>query len=676
VSLAWLAPAALVALATLAGPVLAHLARQHPRERVAFGAMMLLDRVRKRVERRHRLRDRLLLLLRLVAVAAAVLAAASPELRLGGGVPAFGGTGRVVVVLDESLSMDQRSGADPVFAEARRAAADLLRGLPPEVQVGLVTAGGSPEALTDGLAGDPAVVASFVESRERGDGPTDLHGALVLARSMLGGEPGEVVVFTDEAGPGVVDACAIDFQRLLATGSAVIPRVYRAAPARNVAPVGAAYGEGVEGGSVTVTLRNWGADAREVPATVILPDGTRITAFAQVPGATAEGPGSVETRFTVPRQAEGGVARVEVEDSDLPADNVRYFHLPRIGASRVMVVDGDPGATASRSEVYFLARALAPWGGGGPAVDVVTPAGLGALDPAVHRVVWLANVADPGPIAPGLADFVRKGGGLVLTMGENVAPDAWNGPLEGLLPMPLRRTRDLSGRETLAPPDTVGDPLWTPFSAADPGLFERVSARRVMTLAEDAAISEAQTRLRWAGGLPALVTRQVGPGTVALWTSTVDTAWGDFPVEAAYPLVVQRLTGFLGGSVGGLGATASGEVGTAMQIDLPPGEGEAVLIGPGGEPVGASRSGSTLRFLPAHPGEYRVERGPGPPVARIAVNTPVAESDVRPSTPIVEAQAAADPERMSRRLALGPLFGVLAALALVGQAWAKPAEEG
>ena len=42
-----------------------------------------------------------------------------------------------------------------------------------------------------------------------------------------------------------------------------------------------------------------------------------------------------------------------------------HFHLPRIGASRVLVVDGDPGAASIDSEVYFLERALSPLGAGG-----------------------------------------------------------------------------------------------------------------------------------------------------------------------------------------------------------------------------------------------------------------------------------------------------------------------
>ena len=97
-SLGLLFPAAL-ALGLLAlGPVLAHLARQEPGTRQPFGAMLLLDRLLKRIQRRRRLRDLLLLLARMIFVGLLVLAAARPELQRPGGVPEFGGTGSVVIV--------------------------------------------------------------------------------------------------------------------------------------------------------------------------------------------------------------------------------------------------------------------------------------------------------------------------------------------------------------------------------------------------------------------------------------------------------------------------------------------------------------------------------------------------------------------------------------------------
>lgn len=50
-----------------------------------------------------------------------------------------------------------------------------------------------------------------------------------------------------------------------------------------------------------------------------------------------------------------------------------------------------------------------PWGTAGVAVDVVSPSGIGELDPNRHRVVFLANVGDPALVGPPLVDFVRKG---------------------------------------------------------------------------------------------------------------------------------------------------------------------------------------------------------------------------------------------------------------------------
>ena len=52
---------------------------------------------------------------------------------------------------------------------------------------------------------------------------------------------------------------------------------------------------------------------------------------------------TVDKTFTVPRVTQGGVGIVQIEDGKIAEDNVGSFHLPTIGASRVLVVDGDPG---------------------------------------------------------------------------------------------------------------------------------------------------------------------------------------------------------------------------------------------------------------------------------------------------------------------------------------------
>ena len=225
---------------------------------------------------------------------------------------------------------------------------------------------------------------------------------------------------------------------LLQQGGTLQPEPIHPDQLANLAVLSAQYGDGLEGGTVRVEVANYGESDTEQPLTVELPGGPEITAFVDVPAG-----GTASESVTVPRVAEGGVGIVRLMDPALEADNGFAFHLPQVGASRVLVVDGDPGPNPVLSEVYFLERALAPWGGsevitGGVLPDVTSMAGIRDLDPDVHQVVFLANVSDPAPAAAPLVDFVQQGGSVVISMGSNVTAERYNGALAKLI-SPLRK---------------------------------------------------------------------------------------------------------------------------------------------------------------------------------------------------------------------------------------------
>ena len=441
-------PLALGLLGLALGPIVAHLVRRQPTARRPFGAMLLLRRMQRRLRRKRRVHDRLLLALRMLIVAAVVAAASRPELRWPGAIPEFGGTGAVVVVIDNSLSMDLREAGGrggTLMSRARTDATQLIEGLPAQTLVGVVSIGGTATRLTPALTRERSTALAAIEDVAQSQLGTDLVGGIREARRMLGGGGGEVVVFSDEAGPVAVPSALPEIALLTEQGGALVPRPLRAAVAANVAVVGAKYGSGPEGGSVRVRIAGFGPDAVEVPCTVELPDGTEITAFVEV-GAGE----TVEEAFTVPRVTQGGVGYARIQDGTLAADDSYAFHLPTVGASRVLVVDGDPGLTPVASEVYYLERALAPWGSaaavrGGVLPEVTGVAGIATLDPETHQVVFLANVADPGPLANHLIDFVQRGGSVVIGLGDNVTAERYNGVLAALLPSALRRARSLAG---------------------------------------------------------------------------------------------------------------------------------------------------------------------------------------------------------------------------------------
>ena len=667
-SLTLLAPLALLLGALLLGPVLVHLTRREPTEDRAFGLLFLLDRLLRRVQRRRQLHDRWLLLLRLLALGLVVLAVGQPELRWPEGAAPFGGSGRVIVVLDQSFSMDQREGGEAVFAGAVADAAAVLRGLPAGVQVAVVSSGGPATLLTSGWTDDVQRAAALVEDARVSSAGTDLHGALVLVRELLGEVPGEVLIYTDQSGPAVIPAAEADLHALLTRGSAVLPRVFGPADANNVVPAAARYGHGLEGGTLTVKLLNYGAGEVEVPVTVHLPEGERITSFVAVPGLSEEGvgvPGMVEALFTVPRQAEGGVGRVEVDDPALQLDNTFYFHLPRVGASRVMVVDGDPGSSPTRSEVYFVERALAPWGAGGVAVDTVAAHGIQELDVTRHRVVFLANVADPSSISGSLVDFVRAGGGLVIGLGDNVTADRYNGALGALLPAPLRLVRDVAGLDEagvgLALPETQG--VFDAFARGGREGFARVRVRRLMTV-EPYREGEVETLLRTEDGVPVLLSRQVGTGRVIVWLSTLDLAWTNLPVQSVYVPMIQRMVSRLGGSLAVGVARGQGIVGEQSELEIAGSEQDVTVVGPDGRGLSSEWEDRKLVFVPTAPGPHLVEASDGRPVGEVAVNVPLVESDIRVGETLRAAQLRLVPDRLFQRKELGTL-ALLAASGLL-----------
>ncbi len=671
-------PAALGLLVLAAGPVLAHLARRRPENVVEYGAMLLLQRLQQRQRRRRRVHDWLLLLLRLLAVLLVILAVTRPELRWPETDPDTAPRGPMVVVLDNSLSMDQRlsaSGETTLFAQARDEAVAWVRALPEGTEVAAVTIGGQAVLVSDVLSGDRGAVADALEDVRQTWGTTDLAGGLHEARRLLDGRGGRVHVWTDEAGDVAVPASRSELELMSTQNIALVPHVVRGPSQANVVVTGATYGDGVEGGTVRVSLANHGVDPIEVPLFVELPDGTRITAFADIPAR-----GVAEETVTVPRVTDGGVAVARVEDPSLSKDDAFAFHLPRVGASRVLVVDGDPGLTPTASEVYFLERALAPWGPGtaqaGVMPVVTSMAGVVDLDPDVHRVVMLANVADPSGLATRLTDFVRRGGGVVIALGDNVTADRYNGPLGGILPALLRRPR------ALASPGEVGEAtalpladltLFAPFARGGRAGFSRVHWRTLATLEPFEQDDDHRVLLETEGGLPLLVERRLGLGRVLLFTGTLDLGWGDFPLQAVYMPFIQRLVSYLGGEAGGGATRLTALVDQTVTVEVPGDYGELEVRGPSGAVAARVRSDG-VQFQPTEPGAYTVHAQGAPPLAWVAVNTDPIESDLVPGPALVELAAEVDPERYQQRVELGPwlmaaalLFGLVQAIVAVVQ---------
>ncbi|HLB09324.1 MAG TPA: VWA domain-containing protein [Gemmatimonadaceae bacterium] len=187
----FLAPLWLLAGAAAAVPLLIHLMRRRIGARIEFPAVRYLVRAEREHSRDLRLRNLLLMILRVAAVLLIALAAAHPIVRMAGGGHA---RTALAVVLDNSLSTSAVVGGRPVLQQLQARAREVLRRASASDRVWLVTADG----VVHGGSRD-AVLDAAVHAEPFG-GAGDLHAATVRAQLLAraSGFPArEVVVLTD-----------------------------------------------------------------------------------------------------------------------------------------------------------------------------------------------------------------------------------------------------------------------------------------------------------------------------------------------------------------------------------------------------------------------------------------------------------------------------------------------
>ncbi|MEO8879143.1 MAG: VWA domain-containing protein [Gemmatimonadaceae bacterium] len=187
----FLAPLWLLAGAAAAVPLLIHLMRRRAGARIEFPAVRYLLRAEREHSRDLRLRNLLLMLLRVAAVLLIALAAARPVIRMAGGGHA---RTALAVVLDNSLSTSAIVGGRPVLQQLQARAREIIRRSTNGDRVWLVTAdgvvhGGSRDAVLDAAAHTEPFGGA-------GDLRTATSRAAMLARAAALPAK-EVVVLTD-----------------------------------------------------------------------------------------------------------------------------------------------------------------------------------------------------------------------------------------------------------------------------------------------------------------------------------------------------------------------------------------------------------------------------------------------------------------------------------------------
>jgi Mg-chelatase subunit ChlD len=614
----FLTPLFLVGLAALTVPILVHLTHRTRSETIAFPSLMFLQRIPFRSSRRQTLRNWLLFALRCLAFALLAFAFARPFLGTSAAaMPSASGARARVVLLDRSGSMAYGDR----WAKGREAARRALRELSPPDRASLVlfdtVAQGSGEPTTD-----YAKLAALLDGARVGFGATRYAPALRLAAETLEGSSlprAEVVLITDFQKTGWNGA---DDVRLPPGATLTWVDVGQGAAA-NVALTGVELNRDYEAGRervvVAARLVNKGPTPVEALDVALDVDGRTVRQQKARLGANA----SVTVTFEpFPLPAAPARAAVRVKPDGLPSDDAFHFVLAPGGDLRVLVVEA-PGAPGRRS--LYLRRALEI--GLRPRFRVdVKPAPVTAEDLAGHAAVVLNDTPPAAGAGRRLREFVEKGGGLLVALGESSGA-AWPADVAALLPgapgAAVDRSADWGG--TLAHLD-YGHPVFELFRGPRSGDFSSARFLRYRALGAREGVLA-----RFDDGTVALAEKRVGQGRVLAWTSTLDTFWNDLPLQPVFLPFLHQLLKHAGGHVESRAWYTVGEA-LDLSADAELQGREAAVVTPGGqnERVPAAQRAVEL----AAPGFYEVRRLEGGNWSRLAaVNFDPAESDLAPLDP-------------------------------------------
>src|SRR5687767_13976810 len=498
---------------------------------------MFLRKIPYESVQRRRIRDALLLLLRLAALALIVLAFARPFLRGSELAAAPGGARDIVVLFDRSYSM----GYGDTWSRAQRAADQALAGTTPADRISVVMFADVAEVVVRSTP-DRSRAMSAISAAQPGAGSTKFAPALKLASSMLAESllpRKEVIVVSDFQRSGWLP----DDTLRMPGGTQVTPVVVAGADGMSLAVTPVALLRTSEGGQerITVTasvLNRTATPATNVPIHLEV-DGRpvqdlQITAGANASASVTFAPLSITTANTR-ASVRLGTAGQSVDA--LERDNVFHFVVTPAAPVPVLLV-----SQGRADQNLYLSRALAIGEQPRFHTTLQAPEALAGDAMSRARLVILNEVPIGDAAAAKLVTFVEGSGGLLIAGRQRAS---WTTGRAQWLPKslgpPVDRTRGTPAR--LSGMD-YGHAVFEPFRAPRSGDFStsRFYSYRGLSAAKDATVLA-----RFDTGEPALVERSAGRGRVVVFASTLDLTWNDLALKPMFLPFVHQLGRHLSG---------------------------------------------------------------------------------------------------------------------------------
>ena len=609
-------------------PVIIHMVMRTKARPVVLPTMQFVRKSHRASISRRKIKHYILLALRILAVILLVLLIAGPSMLDRDDSSSTAAARAVVIVIDNTASMGYRFRGETLAERGRRMASNYVASLPAGSRVAIVDSSGEGGS---GFLADLSLAADNVLDLSPGYGGEGLAPAIGRAVEMLDGvafERREIVVVSDMTSVAWRGLKSMEnvkglIVRVIDPGQAGMTNVAIKEPyiADGEIPLNGETELSIgiscvnAGGNVPVRVE---FDGREISRPVIQTD--------------SDGAGNVNVRLVARR---GGVlqGRVMLAGDDLlQSDNIRYFTVRAVRPRQYLLIS--PSATGNDDTAFLISCAVGPvssQASGKPSVTYVRPDKLdvGSLR-SKSAVIYAGGVLKEQHWGI-LEKYVRGGGVLWVVAGSGLSADSCNGSqAQRLMPATLK------GPVRLAP--SVGltrsggsEQLLSPFDSEENPPLSDVRCYQRFSLPSSAANS--QKSLFYSDGVPAILSRSVGSGSVIFWNFSPAREWSNMGRLGGQLVILARRTARL---IGAENRSESRQYSWGRKVEIPvphlDGLTSASLQGPDGEVrhiglglrqrelvLDADRLGNYLITFRSD-GEERVEG--------FSVNVPFSESDL------------------------------------------------
>lgn len=569
--MSFLFPAVLGGLAAISIPIAIHLLNKFRVRVVEWAAMrFLLDSLRKN-ERRVKLEDLLLLILRCLFIALLVVAFARPVLKaLAAGGADDGGPVTAVVLLDNSASMTQSNAVENRFEQAKKEIQKWVDARDAQSLAAFYLVSNRAQAVLPRPTADLPLFRKMLETAKPVDRGTDLLPGLRLAFQTLaetGGSQREIRIYSDDQTSGWMGMEEV--RKLVAENPGIALRPIAIGSAGennrgviNLRPVGGVPSAG-QPSRMRVEVGNYGTQPTEEIKVAVDIDGMP-SGEAQLPPIAPGATQAVEVVLNFPESGPR-IVTARIPPDALAIDNERATAVNVVRRMNVLIVENSTAETSLDRDGYFLANALVPLPPEKASqyylgATFTTASQLDAASLSDAGAVFIANAVDISPdTARLLRSYVADGGSLVIFPGSQADPSRWKqvSDWSTLLPASLGPVRVVEeGKPVAWQSRDFEHPVTALWNDPAQGSLGSVKAIQYFPLVLQEAASGTSKDGEPLGQKPAVIARledgepavaewSFGKGRVVLFNSTATPESNNLPLHPAFVGLMQRLMGYL-----------------------------------------------------------------------------------------------------------------------------------